>query len=285
MAVDPSGNIWVADSGHDRVLEFNSKHEYLRQFGSEGTGEGQFKGIGGIATNASGDVYVIDTANHRMQEFSPTGTYITQFGSRPGNGQFVDPTHRARRKRQRLGAHASSGRRPDRRSSPPPANTCASSAPRAAAPGSSGAAFGLAFSGGHLYVAELSRVQEFSTAGTYDQGSSMKQARATANPRCRGASPQTRKRATSTSQKSATTACRSSAPPGLHRHVRLRRLRRGQFSGPQGLAVSSSGKFFVADTRQQPDRGMAGDPIGGSLLSTRARTWRPRSSSRATMEA
>ncbi len=79
VALDPSGDIFVADSGHDRVLEFNSNREYLRQFGTEGTGNGQFKGIRGIATNASGDVYAIDTANHRVQEFSPTGTYITQF--------------------------------------------------------------------------------------------------------------------------------------------------------------------------------------------------------------
>ena len=60
VAVDPSGNIFVADSGHDRVLEFNSKREYVRQFGSEGSGEGQFKGIEGIAANAAGDVYVTD---------------------------------------------------------------------------------------------------------------------------------------------------------------------------------------------------------------------------------
>jgi subtilase family serine protease len=38
VAVDQSGDIFVADSGHDRVVEFNSAHAYLRQFGSEGTG-------------------------------------------------------------------------------------------------------------------------------------------------------------------------------------------------------------------------------------------------------
>ena len=55
VAVDPSGDIWVA-GGHDQVLEFNSKHEYVRQFGKEGSGEGQFKGIGGIASDSSGDI-------------------------------------------------------------------------------------------------------------------------------------------------------------------------------------------------------------------------------------
>src|SRR5262249_17519582 len=92
VALDPSGNIWVADSGHNRVLEFNSKREYVRQFGSEGSGEGQFKGIGGIATNSSADVYVSDRSD-RVQEFSPTGAFLRKWGSPgSGNGQFLDPT-------------------------------------------------------------------------------------------------------------------------------------------------------------------------------------------------
>ncbi len=44
VASDSSGDIFVGDSGHNRVLEFNSKREYLRQFGSQGSGEGQFQG-------------------------------------------------------------------------------------------------------------------------------------------------------------------------------------------------------------------------------------------------
>ena len=83
---------WPA--GQDRVLEFNSKHELLRQFGTEGSGEGQFKGIGGIATDASGDLYVTDYGNNRVQEFSPTGTYPApvRLDRALGAGQFYGPT-------------------------------------------------------------------------------------------------------------------------------------------------------------------------------------------------
>ena len=70
VAVDPSGNVWVGDSAHDHVLEFNSGREFVRQVGKEGAGEGQFKGIGGVATDASGDVYVTDSGNNRVEEFS-----------------------------------------------------------------------------------------------------------------------------------------------------------------------------------------------------------------------
>ena len=137
MALDPSGNIWVADSGHDRVLEFNSKHEYLRQFGSEGTGEGQFKGIRGIATNAAGDVYVSDYANDRVQEFSPHGAFLRQFGSE-GTGQravLFEPTGIASTQSGNVWVLDSFGV-PRRRSSPRPAHTSPSSAPQGRAPGS-----------------------------------------------------------------------------------------------------------------------------------------------------
>jgi hypothetical protein len=49
LAVDSSGNIWVADPGNTRVQEFNSSGSYLSQFGSAGTGNGQFNGLNGIA--------------------------------------------------------------------------------------------------------------------------------------------------------------------------------------------------------------------------------------------
>ena len=57
VAVDSSGNIWVAQGGRNHVLEFNSEHKFLRQLGETGEGVGQFKGIGGIAANSSGDIW------------------------------------------------------------------------------------------------------------------------------------------------------------------------------------------------------------------------------------
>ena len=82
VAVGPSGNIFVADGSrlHDRILEFNAKHEYLRQFGSAGSGAGQFNQIGGIAIDASGDLYVSDSGNNRVEEFNAEGKYLSKFG-------------------------------------------------------------------------------------------------------------------------------------------------------------------------------------------------------------
>ncbi len=78
VAVDASGDLWVVDSGNDRVEEFNEKGVYLRQFGSAGSGEGQLSEATALAIDAHGNVWIADTGNNRVDEFSPTGGYIRQ---------------------------------------------------------------------------------------------------------------------------------------------------------------------------------------------------------------
>jgi tripartite motif-containing protein 71 len=86
VAVDPAGNVWVADNGNARLVEFNSECSYVRQFGEAGSGQGQFLGIGGIATNASGDLFVTDPGNYRVQEFGPSGEFLS-----PSSGHLAEP--------------------------------------------------------------------------------------------------------------------------------------------------------------------------------------------------
>ncbi len=89
VAVDGSGNAWVADTGHNRVQEFNSKGEFVREFGAEGTENGAFKEPRGIAVSTVGNVYVADDGNGRVQEFGSKGEFIRAFGGAgTGEGQF-----------------------------------------------------------------------------------------------------------------------------------------------------------------------------------------------------
>jgi DNA-binding beta-propeller fold protein YncE len=71
---------------------FTSVGAYITQWGSGGTGNGQFNQPIGVATDASGNVYVTDYGNNRIQEFTSAGVYATQWGSAgTGNGQFNHP--------------------------------------------------------------------------------------------------------------------------------------------------------------------------------------------------
>lgn len=97
IAVDPSGNVWVVDRGlsginPNRVQKFNSKGEYLSQFGKRGTGNGEFRSPEAIAADSEGNILVADTGNHRYQEFNSAGEFVRKVGSEgTGNGQFKSP--------------------------------------------------------------------------------------------------------------------------------------------------------------------------------------------------
>ncbi|MGD0653095.1 MAG: PEP-CTERM sorting domain-containing protein [Thermoguttaceae bacterium] len=86
IAVDLSGNVWVADSNNSRIQEFDSSGNFLRTFGSYGTGNEQLEGVQGIDVDLSGNIWVADTNNYRIQKFDSNGTYLTEFG----DGQFCD---------------------------------------------------------------------------------------------------------------------------------------------------------------------------------------------------
>jgi RHS repeat-associated protein len=73
IAVDSEGNVWVADTGNDRVqeLKYNSTTSswtYLTQYGKKGTGHSEFETPMGIAVDKSNNVYVVDSANKRVEK-------------------------------------------------------------------------------------------------------------------------------------------------------------------------------------------------------------------------
>ena len=86
--------IYVTDSTNNRVLVFSTQTgNFLFQFGSTGTGSGQFKTPIGIAVAFDGTVLVADSANSRIQAFDPDGHFIRQFGnSGTGPGRLITPT-------------------------------------------------------------------------------------------------------------------------------------------------------------------------------------------------
>ena len=93
VAVDPAGNVYVADTGNARIQKFTADGAFLGQWGSTGTGPGQFNSPQDVAVGPDGSVYVADTANNRVQRFTTDGGFISQWGT-PGalDGQFSGPS-------------------------------------------------------------------------------------------------------------------------------------------------------------------------------------------------
>jgi sugar lactone lactonase YvrE len=91
VAVDASGNVYVADQGNNRIQKFDGNGNFLTKWGSAGIGDGQFYEAAGVAVDASGDVFVVDTFGS-VQKFDGTGTFLTKWGSvGVDNGQFASP--------------------------------------------------------------------------------------------------------------------------------------------------------------------------------------------------
>lgn len=65
---------------------------FVKQWGGQGSGNGQFFRPYGMDTDSSGNVYVADTQNNRVQKFDSNGTFIKTWGGQgSGNGQFFLP--------------------------------------------------------------------------------------------------------------------------------------------------------------------------------------------------
>jgi DNA-binding beta-propeller fold protein YncE len=73
-------------------LRADNPPTFLFQWGSQGSGNGQFITLEGIAVDSSNNVYVVDRDNNNVQKFDSDGYYLTQWGNEgTGNGQFDEP--------------------------------------------------------------------------------------------------------------------------------------------------------------------------------------------------
>jgi len=69
ITVGPNGMVFVAINNNFRIAMYSPEGEFLGEFGSEGTGPGQFLYPAGIAVTENGLLYLADAGNRRMQVF------------------------------------------------------------------------------------------------------------------------------------------------------------------------------------------------------------------------
>lgn len=70
LAIDPAGNLLVADRNHHRVQVFTPDGRPLASIGGEGDGPGELRFPYGVAVSPDGLLYIADTAHNRIQIFT-----------------------------------------------------------------------------------------------------------------------------------------------------------------------------------------------------------------------
>ena len=62
---------------------------FVSNWGTQGSGDGQFNSASGITIASDGNVYVSDYNNNRVQKFNEHGVYVVAWGTAgTGDGQF-----------------------------------------------------------------------------------------------------------------------------------------------------------------------------------------------------
>lgn len=93
VAVDPLGNLYVADNGNERIQKFDPSGTFITKWGVQGSGPGEMDWPSDVSVAPGGSVYVTDTTNHRVQRWTSDGVFISQWGTAgSGDGQFVNPS-------------------------------------------------------------------------------------------------------------------------------------------------------------------------------------------------
>lgn len=90
-----NGNVYIADSGNDRIQVFDRRGQFIEEYGQEGSAPGQFDAPVAIAIDETNNwIYVLESGNLRVQKFDMQWNYILSFtetATSPGDSSWTSP--------------------------------------------------------------------------------------------------------------------------------------------------------------------------------------------------
>ena len=76
----PDGSFLVADGYvNARIVKFDKDGKYVSEFGSKGSGPGQFDLVHSVAVDAQNRIYTADRRNGRIEVFDPSGKFLEEW--------------------------------------------------------------------------------------------------------------------------------------------------------------------------------------------------------------
>jgi K319-like protein/PKD domain-containing protein/6-bladed beta-propeller protein/calcineurin-like phosphoesterase family protein/NHL repeat-containing protein len=81
VVFDPvNGDIYICDTGNNRVCKLDKNHNFILEFGSKGSGDGQFDHPHSSAVGSDRNYYVNSGNQPYIQKFTPDGKFIKKWG-------------------------------------------------------------------------------------------------------------------------------------------------------------------------------------------------------------
>ena len=87
VAVDAAGNLYVADTGNNRIRRVAPDGAIVTV---AGTGDGEIQGPEDVAVDAAGNLYVTDSGNNSVRKVTPDGTIVTVCSLNGTHGVALD---------------------------------------------------------------------------------------------------------------------------------------------------------------------------------------------------
>ena len=73
ITMDKEGNLYILDTGNDRIQKFNPEGKYLDTIGRQGQGPGEFQNPLSLDIDSQGKLYVADQVAKKIHIFNPNG--------------------------------------------------------------------------------------------------------------------------------------------------------------------------------------------------------------------
>jgi len=85
-----NGDLYITDTGNNRIVKLDKNLNFILQWGSKGTGDGQFDHPHAIDVGPDRNVYVSSGFQPYIQKFDPNGKFIKKWGKEgSGDGEML----------------------------------------------------------------------------------------------------------------------------------------------------------------------------------------------------
>lgn len=80
IAIDQEDLIYLSYMNQHKIAVYRDTGELVREWGTNGTGPGQFNQPGGMLLTGDGNMLICDQCNHRIQRHTIEGEYLSEWG-------------------------------------------------------------------------------------------------------------------------------------------------------------------------------------------------------------